>query len=694
MKQSLVAGLVFLPALALGQGKELPVGGLPGDVATADTNGDGLPDLVVVKDGNSVQVFLGKAGGGFDPGSSAPLRGWGPHRLLLGDVNRDGKADLVVLEREPVAAGETRLSVRLAESGGTFAAEVLYPATAPGFAPTGATGSDLALADVDGDGEQDLVVALDPFGVSVLRGLGQGTFAPGAYSSVASSPPGNSPYAHMNLAAGDLDGDGRDEVLVSSGRRLFRLDWQGGQAILGPALPLGTDRDAVCSLAVADFDRDGVLDAAALLCDLQTASIHFLRGDPAGNFSSPAVVSPAVYDGSVFDPGNLRVGDLDGDLRPDLLFTARYRDQVIALYGNGKGRFVNFSRLAGRASYSEIPVGASYLLDSLAVADFDSDGVLDFAAGPRGDALWIYSDVSGPPPSLTKVADRTLLPGESLSLSLAGVAQDGGTNGAVNLMVVPHGPTTAATDVNGDGRLDLRDALALFDAVSRGLTDPVYDLDGDGLVTSADQQAFVEAWKQALSDPRLVLSPDPLTTASSTRTLTFTPDPATTGDVVFTVYASQGIKVTSQNFKVTVLPPAAALPVASARSSSSYSSSYGPEKAVDGQRYTFWVGAYRQPSWTLTLDLGSERILDSLEVDWYYLYSSSNFDVEVSSDGVAFAPLATGLSQAGTTSFPYVVTTQIAPPTGQRVRARYVRLVVHQADRGLPIVSELRVRGW
>jgi hypothetical protein len=85
------------------------------------------------------------------------------------------------------------------------------------------------------------------------------------------------------------------------------------------------------------------------------------------------------------------------------------------------------------------------------------------------------------------------------------------------------------------------------------------------------------------------------------------------------------------------------------------------------------------------------RTLDTIEMDWYYVYGSNNFDIEYSTDGVIFLPLHTGLSEPGTSSYPYV-STQVQ--SLDQIEASHVRLVIHQAVQSFPVLSEIRVFGW
>src|SRR5262249_18048107 len=101
--------LSFLPPVTYPAGKGAT------DVATADFNHDGIPDLVVVNGGaNTVGILLGNSDGTFQRAASYAV-GASPRSVAVGDFNRDGTLDLAVAD-----AGETSVSVLLGNSDSTF----------------------------------------------------------------------------------------------------------------------------------------------------------------------------------------------------------------------------------------------------------------------------------------------------------------------------------------------------------------------------------------------------------------------------------------------------------------------------------------------------------------------------------------------------------------------------------------------
>jgi len=178
------------------------------DVAIADFDGDGNPDLATAnRHAQTVSVLLGNGDGTFKP--RIDFNGGGePFAIVTGDFNADGRPDVAVGASHGAQLGDVnRVSVLLGSGDGTLSPRVDYVA---GLAPI-----DVAVGDVDADGRLDLVVATtgrypEYIGtVSVLPGRGDGTFAPRtAYATAAT-------YSHA-VAIDDLDLDGWPDLVVVS----------------------------------------------------------------------------------------------------------------------------------------------------------------------------------------------------------------------------------------------------------------------------------------------------------------------------------------------------------------------------------------------------------------------------------------------------------------------------------------------
>lgn len=316
----------FLPlqSLAIGSGS-------PAFAVVADFNQDGKLDVAVSNFnggnftfGNTITVFLGNGDGTFQAGVDYPV-GTHPLSIGTGDFNGDGKIDLVTTN-----TGDDTVSVLLGNGDGTFQAAVPSPA---GSAP-----HSLAIADFNGDGKADLLVTnctTNPLlavfnctddnafkdAVSVLLGVGDGTFAP-----PASFDAGLSPQA---LVVRDFNGDGKPDFVVTNagdavlqGHLFVRQDF-GFSVFLGNGdgtftrlhdYPLP---QAAESVLTADFNGDGKLDLvfdANASPSFTTNRLFEALGNGDGTFGPPITYPAAPIRLVLFS-----AQDLNGDGLPDVI---------------------------------------------------------------------------------------------------------------------------------------------------------------------------------------------------------------------------------------------------------------------------------------------------------------------------------------------------------------------------------------
>lgn len=201
----------------------------PVSLTVADVNSDGKPDILVINQftgadfsigGSTVGVLLGNGDGTFQSAVTYDSGGSFAYSIAVGDLNGDGKPDLVVANGCVNIGGfncsaEGLVGVLIGNGDGTFQAVHTYPSGGFAF-----FNSNVAIADVNGDGKPDLVVmngcssacdAINPpqGSVGILLGNGDGTF------NFAATYASGGHFA-TSLTIADLNGDGKLDVVVAN----------------------------------------------------------------------------------------------------------------------------------------------------------------------------------------------------------------------------------------------------------------------------------------------------------------------------------------------------------------------------------------------------------------------------------------------------------------------------------------------
>jgi FG-GAP-like repeat len=457
-------------------------------VAAGDTNGDGKAEIV---DGlgpaccttlHVVDATSGNELSGFFPyGNNSQVGA----RVAAADVNGDGKAELIA---EPI--GTSRISIYAPSGGAAIRTIDAFGSEAQG--PT-----TFAAGDVAGDARAEIVAAAATYSGPQVK-----VFDPSSGATSASLFPYGAEYASsVEVALGDVDGDGHNDIITSAttadGTEVKAVDLAGHQLadfyVLDPGLVPGA------SLAAGDLDGDGkaeiVLGGGPTTAPWpptangpdQEVAVYKADGTAVGHFTA----YPGLFQGGV----RVALADLDGDQRPELVtapgpgiepeveawsqqwvngrdrgtrlghflaFESSFRGgvsvatgdvngdgnaEIVAAPGPGHSPEVRVFDSSGHQLYSFLAFGADYTGGlSVATGDVDGDGKAEIVVG-----------------TLAAPARIRVFKGRELS----------------NEVIVPFGPSASGVEVgvadfNGLGYGDVIAGSASGDHAQLALIDPVH----------------------------------------------------------------------------------------------------------------------------------------------------------------------------------------------------------------------------
>lgn len=306
------------------------------------------------------------------PGSPIALAG-GPSNVVIGDMNNDGKPDLVVV------GGQVRdVTVLFGQGDGQFRA-------GPGKPPILADSpGEMVLGDVNGDGNPDLaLVSHDSYGVVLLLNDGKGALAQAPNSPIVMKD-GHHPHTH-GLAMGDLNGDGKlDIATVNNADNDISVAFGDGRGGFSRAPAPFAVGPSPYPMALGDVNNDGHLDMVATASATGPArsrqlpfsrALTLLLSDGRGGFRASQLPLRTA------EPWSVVVGDVNGDRKPDLLATHHEISELTVLLGDGRGGF---------AETSASPLDFGGAAFQLVLADVNRDSKPDvLAAGGAGVRLML-----------------------------------------------------------------------------------------------------------------------------------------------------------------------------------------------------------------------------------------------------------------------------------------------------------------
>lgn len=293
------------------------------NIKCGDLNGDGKKELIVSEADPGTRIFILKNNGSFSfVSQTISVAGTSPKRIDVADLNGDGLPELVVTDQN--TANKALLIFRNTSAGASISFDI------PVTLPVASTGSDgLAIQDMDNDNKPEIIISeyLSSTGnvyvyhnKSNINGF---NFSEVVKADIAPGTP-NSTGAPVNVKVGDFNGDSKPDIAVTHflGSKISVVLNQstGSTLAFGSATSIATDPYPF-GLDAGDIDGDGKPDIVVASLTGPTPNAKSLT--ILNNTSSGSTVSfTRLTKTTTYINRHIAIGDLDGDAKPDIAYTS------------------------------------------------------------------------------------------------------------------------------------------------------------------------------------------------------------------------------------------------------------------------------------------------------------------------------------------------------------------------------------
>lgn len=345
------------------------------DLEVGDFDGDGDIDIVVCDTdrffgGSSISLFRNDGEGGMTPGGQWLAGSTGPSGITAADFNGDGWLDLAVAF-DAYIVSNNKAAVLLNDTGKGFLSPIVVT--------LGSGTRQIDSGDIDGDGDQDFVVAHESNRFTIVTNMGGGAFVPqAAIPGLAAGSIPEYPTVHLS----DIDNDGDLDVFFSN----RDTGWQAGSGAIGlwrnngngtlaapEALPFGVWGNGGVDIETADLTGDGWKDV--IVATAESDNWIYFVGDSAGGFEAARVLRAG------HGPMSMQAANLDGDGDLDVIVVARESLEACVYLNPNDGSFVQPIVID---MVDPVTVSPSFTTH-LETGDLDNDDDLDLVIGVRCD---------------------------------------------------------------------------------------------------------------------------------------------------------------------------------------------------------------------------------------------------------------------------------------------------------------------